>query len=319
MSSGAPSPHSVLRYLSAAERACRASLPVVSQECLQTHNLSFHRPAASPASPLPRQAIPRHIVQTGSAWPSALTKHEEYVRSWLDLNPEYEYSFFSDVHAARFVARHGTRREREAYRRILTGSQRADLFRVIYLKVAGGVYADLDEELQRPLRELFGGVDVSGRRVPRESSAVVGSFWPFEFMLYVPQHPILVHSARIMTDGILMQVEWMRNQSKHACRGPHECIIRVTGPLAYTSGVGSATMGGGCGNKVRLPRRGQCDRHSPDPLLRDMFLCEGDKGTIWNSWSCGFARHWDCRNSDRRRKCGAKHYGQAKTFFDLTR
>ena len=47
-------------------------------------------------------------------------------------------------------------------------------------------------------------------------------------------------------------------------------------------------------------------------------ICAHDKGTIWNSWSCGFARHWDCRNSDRRRKCPAKHYAHAKEFFDLT-
>ena len=281
----APSAHSVVHYVPIAERRGGAGLAL--------RNVSFHRPARHPASGLPAQAIPRHIVQTGSTWPHALVKHREYVDSWLLQNPEYEYSFFSDVHAARFVHRHGSRRERDAYRRILTGSQRADLFRVLYLKVAGGVYADLDEELRRPLRELFGGKDVAGRAVPgATATAVVGTFWPFEFMLYVPRHPILVHSAKIMTDGILQQVEWTRNQSRHACGGPHECIIRVTGPLAYTSGVGSATMGGGCGNRVRLPRRGQCDRNSPDPLLRGMFLCEADKGTIWNSWSCGFARHW---------------------------
>ena len=110
-----------------------------------------------------------------------------------------------------------------------------------------------------------------------------------------------------------------RNQSKHACKSPHECIIRVTGPLAYTSGVGSATVRpGGCKNRIRTPRRGECAA-SADAALRRMYICERDAGTIWNSWSCGFARHWDCRNSARRRACPQKHYARTREFFDLRR
>jgi len=284
-------------------------------------NISFHRPAATTyadGSPLPSQAIPRHIVQTGNTWTQAYRHHHGYMRTWLDHNPEYEYSFFGDEHASRFMARHGTEREREAYGRILTGSQRADLFRIVYLKVAGGVYADLDEELRRPLRQLFGGTDFKGRTIPRSSSAVIGSFWPFEFLLYVPRHPILTATARVMADGILEQVGLLRNHSEKACHSPHTCIIRVTGPLAYTSGVGDATIKGGCHNRVRLPMpTGHCDRFSSDPLLRKMHICSGDRGTIFNSWSCGFARHWDCRNSERRHSCPTKHYARAKEFFDI--
>ncbi len=87
----------------------------------------------------------------------------------------------------------------------------------------------------------------------------------------------------------LLQVGLQRNRSKHACKSPHECVIRVTGPLAYTSGVGSATHApGACRNRLRTPRRGECAR-AESALLREMFLCERDAGTIWNSWSCGFA------------------------------
>jgi hypothetical protein len=255
----------------------------------------------------------------GSTWTSALRTHSSYISTWLDLNPEYEYSFFGDEHAARFVRQHGNPREREAYRRILTGSQRADMFRVLFLKVAGGVYADLDEELRRPLSQLLGGKDEGGLTVPRSSSAVLGSFMPFEFLLYVPRHPIMISTARQMTDNILFQVEAHRNHSSKACKSPHECIIRMTGPLAYTSGVGEATINGGCGNRVRIPTREQCRRNSPDPLLRAIHICSPDKGTVWNSWSCSTARHWDCRNSDRRHKCHAKHYAHAKEFFDVSR
>lgn len=294
---------------------------------LSARNISFHRPASMLHSALlnmehslPPQTVPRHIIQTGSTWSHALRHHASYMNSWLDLNPEYEYSFFSDEHARRFVEKHGLPREVAAYRRILTGSQRADLFRVVFLKTAGGVYADLDEELRRPMRALIGGTDAAGKTVPADSTAVIGSFWPFEFLVFAPHHPFMVATARQMVDGIMLQVGLQRNRSAHACKSPHECIIRVTGPLAYTSGVGEATHApGGCNNRVRTPRRGEC-ASSTDPLLRQMHICVGDAGTIWNSWSCGFARHWDCRNSERRRTCPQKHYARVKGlgFFDLS-
>ena len=301
------SPYSVLSVLDPSELAAG----------LGAANVSFHRPAAASPSALPAQAIPRHILQTGLSWLSAYKRHAGYIHSWLDANPEYEYSFFGDEHALRFVERHGTERERDAYRRILTGSQRADLFRIIFLKIAGGVYADLDEELRYPLRMLFGGKDMKGRKVPLSSSAVIGSFFPFEFLLYVPQHPILVSTARVMTDGILEQVGLLKNKSKHECYSPHTCIIRVTGPLGYTSGVGDATIKGGCGNRVRTPNPNQCAMNSRDPLLRKTFICSDDEGDVIHSWSCGFARHWDCRNSARKGRCPGKHYARAHQFFNI--
>ena len=302
------SPYSVLSVLDPSELAAG----------LGAANISFHRPAAASPSALPAQAIPRHILQTGLTWPHAYKRHAGYIHSWLDANPEYEYSFFGDEHALRFVERHGTERERDAYRRILTGSQRADLFRIIFLKMAGGVYADLDEELRYPLRMLFGGKDMKGRKVPLSSSAVIGSFFPFEFLLYVPQHPILLSTARVMTDGILEQVGLLKNKSKHACYSPHTCIIRVTGPLGYTSGVGDATIKGGCGNRVRTPNPNQCAMNSRDPLLRKTFICSDDEGDVIHSWSCGFARHWDCRNSARKGRCPGKHYARAHQFFNIS-
>ena len=276
------SPYSVLSVLTFEER-----------RELRSQNYSFHRRAKVPPG-LPPQAVPRHIVQTGFTYARALEQHSEWMRSWLDLNPEYEYSFFGDKHALRFMERHGSVREAAAYRRILTGSQRADLFRVVFLKVAGGVYADLDEELRRPMSELIGGRDFNQARVPRSASAVIGTFWPFEFLVFAPQHPIMIATAKHMSDDILRHVELQRQGSKDACKTPHECVIRITGPLAYTSGVGDATHAPNtCVNRVRTPRKGQCDT-AASLLLRSIHICENDQGTIWNSWSCGFARHWVC-------------------------
>jgi len=281
-------------------------------------NTSYHRPAnASLLARLGPQTIPRRIVQTGWTYDRARQSSGRLMDTWLDLNPEYEYNFFGDEHASRFVRMHGTPREAEAIGRILTGSQRSDLFRVIYLRLVGGVYADTDEGLRRPLRTLIGGVDSLGLAVPATATGVSNNFWQFEFLPFRAGHPIMVSAARIFTDNVLLHVALKQRNASNACRTPHECIIRNTGPLAYTSGVGSATHApGGCTNRIRTPRRSDCV-NAANTALRTMYICAGDAGTIWNSWSCGFARHWDCRNSAKRRTCPTKHYVRTREFFEL--
>ena len=74
---------------------------------------------------------------------------------------------------------------------------------------------------------------------------------------------------------------------------------------------------GGCRNRPRTPRQSDCS--TATNALKSIFLCDKDEGTIWNTWSCGFARHWDCRNSIKRRKCPGKHYALTREFFDLRR
>lgn len=289
--------------------------------------LSWHRPAnRTLLASLGPQAIPRHILQTGFTFTDALANNREWMTPWWELNPEYEYSFFGDVHARRFVAMHGTPRERAAFATIVTGSQRADLFRVIYIHAAGGVYADVDEGIQRPLRSLVGGRDAKGRAVPASASAVTGSYWSFEFLLYAPRHPIMNATKRHMTESILRELGYLRaNATKQMCRSPHSCVIRYTGPLGYTSGVGDATAAlGGCKNTNRVLSTSNRDcADSPDPMLRSTHVCATDQGDFWNHWSCGVARHWDCRNSARRRRCKKGHYATFRRkpsayFFNIS-
>ncbi len=284
-------------------------------------NTSYHRPAnASLLARLGPQTIPRRIVQTGWTYDRARQSSGRLMDTWLDLNPEYEYNFFGDEHASRFVRMHGTPREAEAIGRILTGSQRSDLFRVIYLRLVGGVYADTDEGLRRPLRTLIGGVDSLGLAVPATATGVSNNFWQFEFLPFRAGHPIMVSAARIFTDNVLLHVALKQRNASNACRTPHECIIRNTGPLAYTAAVGDATQSHGCLNKRRTPGRGQCDGSS-SPMLRRTHICSRDAGDLWNHWTCGTARHFDCRNSNvkpKQTKCSrASHYSMTRRFYRL--
>lgn len=242
-------------------------------------NVSWHR-AADPTQ-VPEQMLPRRIMQTGRTFVHALGNHAHWMQAWWSMNPEYEYTFYGDVHATRFVRTHASPRELRAFLSLATGSQRADLFRVLYLRKMGGIYADIDQELRAPLADV----------VPPVATALVGRFWPFEFMFYTPEHPILIETAQQMTEHILKQVEWLRTNSTHRCTSPHTCVIKVTGPMAWSAGIGAATQAGGCRNKARTPGWKDC-KHARLASLRDMRICKDDQGTTWNTWSCNISRHW---------------------------
>ena len=103
-----------------------------------------------------------------------MATHAAHMRAWWELNPEYKYRFFDDEQAALFVRRRGNADEQLAYSALLTGAQKADVFRLLALKYDGGVYADVDSELRAPLSSV----------IPHEASAVVGRFWTSEFIAY---------------------------------------------------------------------------------------------------------------------------------------
>ena len=86
-----------------------------------------------------RRAVPRGLMPA--------------VRSWKRIQPQWERRFWSDADNRALCASHFPWLLREYDR--LTGIQRADVSRYQYMHVFGGVYADLDVELLRPLRPLL--------------------------------------------------------------------------------------------------------------------------------------------------------------------
>ena len=92
-------------------------------------NVSWYRAAGLSSTPAP--VLPRRIMQTGRTFAHALSVHEHWMRAWWIMNPDYEYTFFGDVHVSRFVRMHASPRELRAFQCLATGSQRADMFRVL--------------------------------------------------------------------------------------------------------------------------------------------------------------------------------------------
>lgn len=97
------------------------------------HTEPLYRPARDITIPTTSH-IPRQIVMTTGDTAKALKKHHEHMRTWWDLNPEYDWALFDETTCSDFVRRFCTPSEKLAYFRALVGAQRADLFRVYYLR-----------------------------------------------------------------------------------------------------------------------------------------------------------------------------------------
>ncbi|KAL1510726.1 hypothetical protein AB1Y20_007015 [Prymnesium parvum] len=299
-----------------------------------------YRPASQPSPPTGSR-IPSRIMMTSFDAAKALRRHGEYMRTWWQLNPEYEWLLLDEEAASAFVRRFCAREERRAYFRALVGAQRADLFRVYWLRALGGVYADTDLELRRPLRTF----------IPPNASLVVSERWEIEFMAYEPQHPLLRFVAAELSANVNARAdEWLR-RAERPCLGPHSCIILTTGPHAHRNAVIAFTRAQGCANQrwpptkasVRPPSE-QCANARLDQVRR-IHVCRDGKAGLLNEkgdphvfekshWLgyiyCGAMRHWDCRNSHGvgRSRCGKRHYSSnsrparpslgEQSFFNLS-
>ena len=107
---------------------------------------SSYRLPATNAANLTVQRIPRLIVQAVKNRErdrlALTTREQRWADSWRLLNPEYLYVLLDDDDCRRFVHEHGSELERRAYGSVITGAQRADLFRILFLRSVGGIWAD---------------------------------------------------------------------------------------------------------------------------------------------------------------------------------
>lgn len=88
------------------------------------------------------QSIPRVIWQTmKSRFVPRILK--DYVETWIELNPEYEYRFFDDGDIQDFINQEFPE-FRDGYRKISIGAMKSDFWRYLVIYKYGGVYADID-------------------------------------------------------------------------------------------------------------------------------------------------------------------------------
>ena len=154
----------------------------------------FDRPA-----PLDRVAgspIPRCIVQF---WDSVEIPPDirETLRSWPTAHPDFEHRVFNDESAEAFIERHCDEEVLRAFRMANLPAMRADVFRLAFLYIQGGIYADVDDLCRHGIDDwLEPGVEMV---LLQEDLGTIGN----NFLAVAPGHPFIKAVLAAGTANIL--------------------------------------------------------------------------------------------------------------------
>lgn len=292
-----------------------------------TDSAAFRRAnASSPARP--PQRVPRQIFHTIDVNASAFVASSDLLSAWRSLNPEYDWHLFDEADCTAFVEAVAAPKQRWAYRALATGAARSDLFRVLAMLHLGGVYADVDVELRRPLRTLIRGDD----------SMVMSPRIATEWLIMEAGHPLLKVLARSIVASITKQVTLWQSGSDIRCKTPQSCIVETTGPVKFAEAFKACSVVLGCAvNLTRYPYFQNCSRAS-NSAARQSRACIDEQlveihhaGTgsssqlpkMLRGWDCGVAFHRHCSRGARH-GCSvgdmgrrARHYSSSRHFFNV--
>ena len=200
-----------------------------------------------------KRRIPRIIHQT---WfePVDAPRYPHLNRlqnSWKALQG-WEYRFYTDDTAREYILAHFPIRFAQAYDAILPGAFKADFFRLVVLLREGGVYADIDVQLDTDL-DSFLDANISFF-VPRDCPL---DRWPNSnyclwngFMGSVPGHPILVQAVEDLMNNVLNRFDYYdvegslvrRDMSTEIWKLRSIPILLLTGPCALGISVNKAAQ-----------------------------------------------------------------------------
>jgi len=140
--------------------------------------------------------IPKTIIQF---WNEAILPEDinQIIQSWDRENPDFEHLVFDDAHAETFIMNSCDARVLRAYRIANYPAMRADIFRLAYLAIHGGVYADADDLCRHPIADWF-TKDLELLLI-QEHLGSIGN----NFMAAMPSHPFIIAALNKVVDQIL--------------------------------------------------------------------------------------------------------------------
>jgi tetratricopeptide (TPR) repeat protein len=135
----------------------------------------------------PETVVPRRLTQFWDS-PEPPADVRALMATWRDKNPGLETTLFDDETAQAFLRRHVPPTVLAAYLRVREPAQKADIFRLAYLTVNGGIYADADDRCLRRLDHLLRGNPELV--LYQEDHGTLGN----NFIAAKAGHPVLVHA-----------------------------------------------------------------------------------------------------------------------------
>jgi hypothetical protein len=99
-----------------------------------------------------QQNIPKIIFQTGRDKYFKNMYHYNSIMSFIDLNPEYTYIYYNNIHSRKFLKNNYNDKINYIYDLLVPGAYKADLLRYCFLYNYGGCYFDCKQILRIPIR-----------------------------------------------------------------------------------------------------------------------------------------------------------------------
>lgn len=139
--------------------------------------------------------IPRRVVQFWDS-PEPPPDISTLMKTWQSCNPAYEYLLFNDLTAKTFIQKSCSRGVLHAYLRSQHPAQRADIFRLAFLAVNGGIYADSDDKCLAPIDSFMpAGTNFIAYQ---ENYGTIGN----NFIGTVSQHQVIVRALEVAAESI---------------------------------------------------------------------------------------------------------------------
>ena len=140
--------------------------------------------------------IPKTIIQF---WDESTPPEDvvQMIESWRLKNPDFDHLLFDDEKAEQFLLEHCDAKVVRAFRMSNYPAMRADVFRLAYLSIKGGVYADADDLCRHSIANWF-AIDVELVLI-QEHLGSIGN----NFMAAMPNHPFIVAALDRAVDQIL--------------------------------------------------------------------------------------------------------------------
>lgn len=195
---------------------------------------SYELPAVST-----QPGIPKNIYQTYSNWAHMKPEWQENARRIKQINPSWNYHFYSDSDIERFILTEYNEQILAIYQKInpRIGPARADLFRYLLMYKKGGVYLDIKSTITRPLEQGLMPDDCfilsHWSEIPNQEKELaqfpLGEYIQWA-IISAPGHPFLKAVIDNVLGNLSVYSPWLHGVGKRAA-------LRITGPFAYTFAI----------------------------------------------------------------------------------
>ena len=282
------------------------------------------------------QRVPKIIHQTWIERDHPWIKEGE--RLWLDINPDYEYRFYTDNDITEFMREHFDDEVNECYSRINCGALRADFFRYCVLYIKGGVYADIDHRPDKGDKPAEIDWSTLSNVIEGEDECVFVSQPVYKsqnldivfnaFLISVPGHPIFLEMIKKVCSNIKNNLYRTGNEI-HLCSGTEvviEAIKKVVGCeeipchgyiTPHIKFLRSTTLNSGIFHYIMLPHDMSVNYDTSfevDQHIAGIFITPETetKGTIFLVSQLDFPEKYTLYNDEDKHK----HYGSIEYTYN---